>query len=144
MTVSLSLNDSLYESPVYLAGVQHVSNGPSAEVGRGNDVFLTTRVPSSHCLRCCHSDSFSHANELLGCGCLCWWVRTAEHLCGKTRGLLVKYLIQYQTWDQCSKWIPPAERVVSVGTRLQLLLLVGVVKKHSKYWQRYWQHNISI
>lgn len=75
----------------YLAGMQHVSDGPSAEVGRGDDVFLTTGVPSSHCLRCCHSDSFSHANELLWCGRLWWWVRTAEHLRGKTMGLLVRH-----------------------------------------------------
>lgn len=97
------LNNSLYDPPAYLAGVEHVGDGPSAEVGRGDNVFLTTRVTRSHCLCCCHGDSFSHANELLRCGCRWWWVSAAEHLCGKTRGLLMKYLIKCETQGQCSE-----------------------------------------
>lgn len=80
-------------SPVYLAGVQHFCDGSSAEVSCGDDVFLTTRVPSSHCLCCCHSYSFGHANELLWCGGLCWGVRAVEHLCGYTGGLIMRYLV---------------------------------------------------
>lgn len=93
----------------YLAGVQHLSNGPSAKVSCGNDVFLTTRVPSSHCLCCCHCDSFSHADELFWCGGLCWRISTVEDLCDKTRlnvsefSLCINLLTSWQVQDTCSQ-----------------------------------------
>lgn len=69
-----------WEAPAYLARVQHVSDGSSAQVSCGDDVLLPTRVPSSHCLCGCHGDSFRHADELLGCGGPRRGVGAVEHL----------------------------------------------------------------
>lgn len=53
-----------------LAGGEHVGDSFSAEVGRMDDVLLPGRVPCSHCLSSCNGDALSHADELLGRGCL--------------------------------------------------------------------------
>lgn len=60
--------------------MQHVGDGPPAQVGRGDDVLLATRVPGSHRFGRCQGDAFGHADELLGRGRLRRRVGAAEHL----------------------------------------------------------------
>ncbi len=64
----------------HLAGVQHVSDGSSAQVSGGDNVLLTAGVPSSHCFRRGQRDAFGHADELLWSGGLWRRIWTAEHL----------------------------------------------------------------
>ena len=71
--------------PAHLAGVQHVGDGAAAEVGRGDDVLLPTRVPSGHRFGRCHGDALGLADKLLWRGRLGRRVRTVEHLGGQKR-----------------------------------------------------------
>lgn len=64
----------------HLAGVQHVSDGSSAEVRGGDHVLLAAGVPSSHCFSRGQRDAFGHADELLWGGRLWRRICTAEHL----------------------------------------------------------------
>lgn len=49
----------------HLAGAQHVRDGAAAQVGRGDDVLLPTRVAGGHSFGRGHGDAFRHSDEVL-------------------------------------------------------------------------------
>lgn len=76
---NLDMHD-LFVAIEHLAGSEHVWHGFAADVGSMDDVLLSARVPCSHRFSSCHGDSFSHANELLRCGCLVGSIPGLKHL----------------------------------------------------------------
>lgn len=72
------------QAAAYLAGVQHLGDSATTEVGRGDDVLLAAGVAGGHSLGRGHGDTFRRADELLWRGGLQRRVRAAEHLTRQT------------------------------------------------------------
>jgi len=85
-----------------LAGVQHVGDGPSAEVRRGDHILLPARVPRGHRFGRCHGDALGHADELLGRGRLRRWVGAVEHLSEQKYGFKHRYPVLDSLKRYCS------------------------------------------